>query len=176
MIQTLVLANSVHRLHSQISMRILSLSLFHKIVEIRNCGLNAHLMSCSGWSWYPCLVLKIVLSLKNSFTTVCSWKTRAFVACRHRSEIFGSVVWTSTQNWVRLYSCRLCSSISCSEMQSTSQWTCNSGLKRASHPVKCFDVIVRRDISIHRGEMLEGVQENLTNAEPINFYLFCKCV
>ena len=36
------------------------------------------------------------------------------VACRHRSERFGSVVWTSTQNWVRLYTCRLCSSISCS--------------------------------------------------------------
>jgi len=130
MIQTLVLANSVHRPHSQISMSILSLSLFHKIVEIRNCGLNAHLMSSSSWSWYPCLVLKIVILLKNSFTTVCSWKTRAFVACWNRSERFGSVVWTSTQNWVRLYSCRLCSSISCSAMQSTSQWTCNSGTSK----------------------------------------------
>jgi len=38
MMQTLVLANSVHRPHSQISMRILSLSLFHKFVEIRTCG------------------------------------------------------------------------------------------------------------------------------------------
>ena len=40
MIQTLVLANSVHCPHSQISMRILSLSLFHKFVEIRACGLQ----------------------------------------------------------------------------------------------------------------------------------------
>jgi len=38
--QTLVLANSVHCPHSQISMRILSLSLFHKFVEIRACGLQ----------------------------------------------------------------------------------------------------------------------------------------
>jgi len=40
MIQTLVLANSVHRQHPQISMRILSLNLFHKFVEIRACGLQ----------------------------------------------------------------------------------------------------------------------------------------
>jgi len=38
MMQTLVLANSVHRPHSQISMRNLSLSLFHKFVEKRACG------------------------------------------------------------------------------------------------------------------------------------------
>jgi len=38
--QTLILANSVHRPHSQISMRNLSLSLFHKFVEMRAraCG------------------------------------------------------------------------------------------------------------------------------------------
>jgi len=40
MIQTLVLANSVHRQHPQISMRILSLNLFHKFVEIRARGLQ----------------------------------------------------------------------------------------------------------------------------------------
>jgi len=38
MIQTLVLTNSVHRPRSQISVRILFLSLFHKFVEIRACG------------------------------------------------------------------------------------------------------------------------------------------
>jgi len=38
MIQTLVLTKSVHRPHSQISMRISSLSLFHKFVETRACG------------------------------------------------------------------------------------------------------------------------------------------
>jgi len=37
MIQIQILANSVHHPHSQISMRILSLSLFHKFVEIRAC-------------------------------------------------------------------------------------------------------------------------------------------
>jgi len=38
MMQTLILANSVHRLHSQISTRILSLNLFHKLVEVRVSG------------------------------------------------------------------------------------------------------------------------------------------
>jgi len=38
MTQTLVLAILVHRPHSQISMRVLSLSFFHKFVEIRACG------------------------------------------------------------------------------------------------------------------------------------------
>jgi len=38
MIKTEILANSVHHPHSQISMRILSLSLFHTFVEIRACG------------------------------------------------------------------------------------------------------------------------------------------
>jgi len=46
MTQTLVLANSVHCPHSQILVRILS----------------------------RCLVLKIVIPLKSSFTTICSWK------------------------------------------------------------------------------------------------------
>jgi len=40
MLQTLVLANSIHRPHSQISMRILSRCLFHKFVEIRACRLQ----------------------------------------------------------------------------------------------------------------------------------------
>jgi len=48
----------------------LSLSLFHKFVEIGPVVFNAHLMS-SGWSWYRCLVLKTVISLKNCFATVC---------------------------------------------------------------------------------------------------------
>jgi len=38
MIQTVDLANSVHRPHSQISMRILSLRLLHKFVKIKACG------------------------------------------------------------------------------------------------------------------------------------------
>ena len=130
MIQTLVLANSIHPQHSQISMRILSLSLFNKFVEKGPVVFNAHLMSSSGWSWYRCLVSKTVISLRNCFTTVCGWKKMAFVACRHRSKRFGSVVWTSTQNWVRFYSCRLCSPISGSAMQSTSQWTGNSGTSK----------------------------------------------
>jgi len=73
-------------------------------------GVNAHMMSAK--------------QLPNGMLLE---KERTFVACRHRSERFGYIVWTSTQNWVRLYSCRLCSSICCSAMQSTSQWTCSSG-------------------------------------------------
>jgi len=154
MIQTLVLANLVHRPHSQILMRILSLSLFHKFVEIRACGLQCTLMSSCGWSRYRCLVLKIVISLKNCFTTVCSWRKRAFVACWHRSERFGSIVWPSTRNWVRLCSCRLCSSICCSAKQCSLQWTCSSGTSKGLRTqLNVFDVILRRDMSIHLGEM-----------------------
>jgi len=70
----------------------------------------------SAWFWK--------YRLKNSFTTICSCKKTTFGR-------FGSTLWTSTQNWVRLYICRLCSSICCSAMQSTSQWTCNSGASTA---------------------------------------------
>jgi len=38
--QTLVVANSVHPPHPPISMIILSLSLFHKFVKIKTCGLQ----------------------------------------------------------------------------------------------------------------------------------------
>jgi len=42
MIQTLVLANSVHRPPSRISTKILSLSLFHKFFEIMPVVFNTH--------------------------------------------------------------------------------------------------------------------------------------
>jgi len=138
MIQTLVLKNSVHRSHSQISMRILYLSLFHKFVEIRACSLRCKVKSSSGWSWYRCLVLKRAISLKNSFTTAWSWKNRAFVACRHRSERFGSIVYTSTQNWVRLQLSTLQLNLLFSN---AIQFTVNLKVWRvnkALHPVKCF--------------------------------------
>ena len=134
-------------------------------------------MSSFGWSCYRCLVWKIIISLKNSFTTVCSWKNELLlpadidqkqgrplaggidcfqpgpapegarttptdlisievawvVPAWPWSERFGSIVWTSTQNWVRLCSCRLCSSICCSATPHK-VWH----LKMASHPVKCF--------------------------------------
>ena len=126
MIQTVALANLVHCPHSQISMRILS----------------------------RCLVLKIVISLKRSITIVFSWKKRAFVACQHRSKRFGFIVWTSTQNEVRVYSCRLCSSICCSAMQSTPQWTCSSGTSEGlCTQLNVFDVVVRRKMSTYFGKM-----------------------
>jgi len=59
----LVLANLVHHPHSQVSMKILTLSLFHKFC--RKKGLWSHLMPSSGWIWFQCLVLKIVIVLKN---------------------------------------------------------------------------------------------------------------
>jgi len=61
MIQTLVLANSVHRPHSQISVSILSLSLFHKFVEIRACG-RQRTPDVVIW-----LKLLSVLGFKNSY-------------------------------------------------------------------------------------------------------------
>ena len=80
MIQTLVLANSIHPQHSQISMRILSLSLFNKFVEKGPVVFNAHLMSSSGWSWCRCLVLKIVISSNNSFR-LCSCRLCNSFSC-----------------------------------------------------------------------------------------------
>jgi len=60
-IQTLVLENLVYRPHSQISMRIVSLSLFHKFHEIRACG-----HQCT-----PDIILRlklvVVLGLKNNY-------------------------------------------------------------------------------------------------------------
>jgi len=91
MIQTLVLTNSVNRRHSQISMRILSLTLFHKFIEIRACGLQRTpdvicltLVSVPGrlvirlkCNYQTYIVEKqlhkVVISLKSSFTTVCRW-------------------------------------------------------------------------------------------------------
>jgi len=42
----------------------------------------------------------------------------------------GSIVWTSTQNSVRLYSCWLSSSFCYSAIQYNSQWTCSSGTSK----------------------------------------------
>jgi len=61
MIQTLVSANSVHRPHSQISMRFLSLCLFHKFGKIRACGWQR--TSCDVVFW---LNLVSVLDFKIS--------------------------------------------------------------------------------------------------------------
>jgi len=144
MIQTLVLANSVHHPHSQISTRILSLSLFHTFFEKRACSLQHTLlfphtvMSPSGWSWYWCLVAKIIVSLKNSFTTVCSWKKRTFVACRHSSEMWYHClgIHSKLSQFLQLPTLQLNLLLS-----NAIHFTMNLQLwhlKRASHPVKCF--------------------------------------
>jgi len=70
-------------------MRILSLSFFHKFVELRACGRQRPLDAVFWLKLASVLGLKTATSLKNSFTTVCSWKKKAFVAYRHRSERFG---------------------------------------------------------------------------------------
>jgi len=58
-------------------MSILSLSLFQTFVEFKDLMVvNAHMMSSSDWNWYRCMVLKIVISFKNSFPTVCCWKKK----------------------------------------------------------------------------------------------------
>jgi len=118
MIQTPVLANSVHRPHSQISMRILSLSFFHKFVELRACGRQRPLDAVFWLKLASVLGLKTATSLKNSFTTVCSWKKKLLL---HTDTDQRDLVWTFTQTSVKLHSCRLCSSISYSTMQSISQ-------------------------------------------------------
>jgi len=95
-------------------------------------------MSPSGWSWYWCLVSKIIVSLKNSFTTVCNWQKWTFVACRHRSEIWfhcldihlklSQTLQLSTLQLNLLFSKAVHFAIN------LQLWH----LKRASYPVKCF--------------------------------------
>ena len=151
MIQTLVLANSVHRPHPQISMRILSLSLFHKFVEIRACGLQRT----------PDVVFWLKLVSVPCFKNIV-WKTasqqyvvgkrkRAFVACRHRSERFGLDIHSNFSQTLQL------STLQLNQLFNNAiHFTMNLQLwhlKTVSHPFKRFDVIVRRDISIHLGEM-----------------------
>jgi len=58
--------------------------------------------------------------VKNGFTTVRRWKKELFLPA-NTDQRFGYIVWTSTENWVRLYSCRLSRSIFYSAMQSISQ-------------------------------------------------------
>ena len=84
MIQTLVLANSVHRPHSQISMRMLSLSLFYKIVKIRACGRQRPPIVVFWLRLVSLLGFKNSyegISLKNSFTTVCRCKKKKSFCC-----------------------------------------------------------------------------------------------
>jgi len=144
--QTLVLANLVHLPHSQISMRILPLIWFHKFVEKGLVVVNAQLMSSSGWIWFRCLVLKIVISLKNSLTTVCSWKTKksfCFLPIQIRAIWFTQKVQLSTLQLSQLFS-------------NAPHFTMNLRhwcLKGTSHPVKCFDVIVRSDIPFELGDV-----------------------
>ena len=126
--QTLGLANLVDRPHSQISMRIMSLNLFHKFVEVKACGLQR----TPDWSWFRCLVLKIVIVLKNSFTMVRSWKKQMSI-CYLPTQIktislHGMDIYPKFRQ--RLHNCRLYISVSCSAMQSISQWICSSGTSK----------------------------------------------
>ena len=155
MIQTLVLANLVHRPHSQISMRTLS-----EFVS-QACWNRGVWSSPHTWC-HPLVEVGIGAWFKKYLYC---WKTasqqyvvgrRRFCCLQTQMRGFGSIVWISTQNWVRLHSFQLCSSACCSvmQLQCTSQWTCSSGTSKAfSTQLQCFDIIVRTDISIHFGEM-----------------------
>jgi len=75
-------------------MRILSLSLFHKLVELRACGCQRPPDVVFWLKLVLVLGLKIVILLKNSFTTVCSRKKELLLpAGTDQSHL----VWTSTQ-------------------------------------------------------------------------------
>jgi len=100
------------------------------------------------------MVLKIVISLKNSFPTVCCWKKKELLL----------PVDTDQRDLVTLsgHPLKIESDSTAADLQlnllfsNAVYFTMNLQLwhiKRASHPVNAFDVIVRRDISIHLGEM-----------------------
>ena len=146
MIQTLILANSLHRTHSQISMRTLSLSLFHQFVEIRACGLQRTSPDVfSGWRWYPRLLLKIVISLKNSFTTVCSWKKKKSFCCLRTQirEIWFHCLYIHSKlnQTPQLSTLQLNQRFSNAIHFTINLWLWH--LKSASH---VYDVIVKRDV------------------------------
>ena len=157
MMQTQILGNSVHRPHSQLCIWILSRCLFHEFVVLRACGRQRPPDVVFWLKLVSVLGLKIVILLKNSFTTVFSCES----ICSKGKELLLSadaeqrdLVWTFTQTSVKLHSCRLCSSISYSAMKSISQWTCSSDTsKRLRTQLKWFDLTMRMDISIHLGEM-----------------------
>ena len=96
MIQTLVLANSVHGPHSQISIRILSLSLFHKFVELRACGRQRPLNVIFWLKLVSVFGSKIVILLKNSFTTGYSGKNEKELLLSADTDL-RDLVWASTQ-------------------------------------------------------------------------------
>ena len=131
------LENLVHRPRSHISIRILSLGMFHKFVEIRACGHQR----------LPDVVflLKYVLELgfKNSHIIEKqhlgfkkSWKNKKSYCCLP-TQI--REIWIGRPLVKLLHSSGLRSSVSCLAMQSIWQWTCSSWhLKRASHQVHTF--------------------------------------
>ena len=88
--------------------------------------------------------------LKNWFTTVCNSKKQELLLPadtdqRDLVKLTGGLdIHSKLSHW--LHSSRLCSLVS-PAVQSTSQWTCSSGI---SKPVKCFDVIVRRDRYVYQ--------------------------
>jgi len=96
MIQTLVLANSVHGPHSQISIRILSLSLFHKFVELRACGRQRPPNVIFWLKLVSVFGSKIVILFKNSFTTGYSGKNEKELLLSADTDL-RDLVWASTQ-------------------------------------------------------------------------------
>jgi len=74
-------------------MRILSLSLFHKFVEVRACGRQFPPEVVFWWKLLSVLKIVIVLATTSQRYAVGKRK-RAFVACRHSSETSGSIHYT----------------------------------------------------------------------------------
>jgi len=99
--------------------------------------------------WYRCLVSKIVILLKNSFTTVCSWKKKNSFCCLptqiieiwfHCLDIHSKLSQTLQLPTLQL---SLLFSNAIHFTMNLQLWR----LKRTSHPVKRFrcSLIVRKD-------------------------------
>jgi len=115
------------------------------------------------------LVLKIVISLKTaSQQHVAGKRKRAFVACRHRSReiCFGHALKIESHSTAVDFAAQ----ISCSAMQSISQWTSSSDTSKGFAPSyeKGYIYRSRRDV-VRQSRKIWRVQGK-------SISLFCKCV
>jgi len=154
MIQSLVLANSVHRRpHSQISVRIMSLSLFHKFFEIKACGLQCtadvifwlKLVSVPGFKNSYIVETQLhngVMLVKKSFYCLTTWIRKVWFHCL---DIHSELSQTLQLSTLQLFSNAIYFA------KNLQLWH----LKRASHPVKCVWCNCEKGCiySIHLGEM-----------------------
>ena len=150
-------------------MRTFSLNLLHKFVEI---GIHYRQRTSDVVFWLKLIAVPYLLfshskCWKTIFTQVSRWKRqRVFLCLPHKSERFGSIGCTFSQNWVRqtflnlsLHSCGLCSLTSYSAMQSIFEWTCSTETSKELRTQLNVLLYLWEGIYLSNKERKEGAQE-----------------